>query len=374
MVANGLLETLAPFVDRKRMIRRAAVPLVLLWLGGCQIDQEVAPVMPRADVLTLLGEVRSLEFSAAHNIAWLGSEAVAVPDPSGGRVAVFDTAGNELPAIGRQGDGPGEFRWPLLVAATGEDGLLVGDSQPPSVTLVGATADSEPVRLGGLPGMPVHLLSGNAEEVWVVWTGFEFNAKPRVGVLEAGASRARTMFVIEDARNGVVPAVMDHNGLVYVGTNPGEYEIRQLTREGRHVQDYGVKLPPRFPNDSDVERQRQFLSDGFARMEMPIDEGTMQTAIDTFREKAKPYFGTWGFAIDADDRLWVATLRSGQLDSTRVDVFSAVGEPVQMRVRDKVLALAIRDEFLAVLVERAGMAVAGMHGIDIYNIERQDDR
>jgi len=55
--------------------------------------------------------------------SYITGERIYLTDFQGNRVAVFDTTGALLKAVGRDGEGPGEFRMPLSIRP-GQDGML----------------------------------------------------------------------------------------------------------------------------------------------------------------------------------------------------------------------------------------------------------
>lgn len=57
-----------------------------------------------------------------------GRYVVALPDAEDGLI-VYDSVGNRLTQIGRRGEGPGEFRYPILVRATSGDSLMIFDQR-----------------------------------------------------------------------------------------------------------------------------------------------------------------------------------------------------------------------------------------------------
>ncbi len=294
-------------------------------------------------------------------------------DTRDGTVSLFDTSGAGQGVVGRQGEGPGEFGWPVLVAGTGVSRqLLVGDAKPPSATFFADVQAATAVRFSGIPGMPVHLLGGSADEVLAVWTPFFGDkALPSVGLLRQGEMTAKTLFVLTNAETGVVPVVADTTGALYAGTGPSDYTIeKRAVPDGRLLRTIGPSMTVRLPTDIELARQRSNIEDAARQSGIPFDREALRSALDSFRRKPMPVFTPWGFAVDGRDRLWVATtLPSFQRDSTRIDILSREGEPVQVKVRDRVLALAIEGPLVAMLVERAHTsALGGTKGVDVYRI------
>ncbi len=66
----------------------------------------------------------------------LGPHRLAMVDRENGRVVLFDSAGRILDAVGRTGDGPGEFRFPADVVALSDSSLAIVDPVSMRVTLL----------------------------------------------------------------------------------------------------------------------------------------------------------------------------------------------------------------------------------------------
>ena len=76
---------------------------------------------------------------------------IAIGDAATNRVLVFDSAGSFVTALGRTGDGPGEFRLPRWLGRCANDQLAVYDAAHNSVSLFSATG----TLTGSLPLPPI---------------------------------------------------------------------------------------------------------------------------------------------------------------------------------------------------------------------------
>lgn len=89
---------------------------------------------------------------------------VVVADATYANVRVFDTDGGLLRTIGRKGEGPGEFLYPLLVGLLPGDSIVVYDARTRRLSVF--TAEGAPARQAGVPGemgpfaAPLGLLPG----------------------------------------------------------------------------------------------------------------------------------------------------------------------------------------------------------------------
>jgi hypothetical protein len=74
-------------------------------------------------------------FGAIADVASLGSGRVAVVDKLEKKITIFDSLGNRTARFGREGRGPGEYRWPWAMTVVGEN-LVVWQNTPSSTFTV----------------------------------------------------------------------------------------------------------------------------------------------------------------------------------------------------------------------------------------------
>lgn len=98
--------------------------------------------------------------SAAH---WVSNGRVLVADARQARLQLYDASGRHLRTLGRDGDGPGEFRRIMTVSASG-DTIGVWDLSTRRLSLL--TVDSGFVRLVPTPQAPSDY--DTPREVWIV--------------------------------------------------------------------------------------------------------------------------------------------------------------------------------------------------------------
>ena len=84
---------------------------------------------PMFEVGDVVGDVR-YEFDLVRGVARLSDGSVAVADRGTASVRIFSPAGEHLRSMGREGEGPGEFRSPHLMWALPGDTLWVGNLRP----------------------------------------------------------------------------------------------------------------------------------------------------------------------------------------------------------------------------------------------------
>ncbi len=93
-------------------------------------------------------------------IAELPDGRIVVVDGGSGELRFFDAEGGLLDRVGGLGDGPGEFRSPLLVPYASADSLLIFDTRHRRFTLL--SSDGRTHRAFPLERLPTELLTGAA--------------------------------------------------------------------------------------------------------------------------------------------------------------------------------------------------------------------
>ena len=131
--------------DDGRMAARAVVERDS---AGIPIVENADPTDTTTDVRLAHGEPRvtigGSDADGAHAFGRIGGAArlddgtVVVVDQMAAEARFFDATGRHVRTVGRAGDGPGEFRDPLLLARTAGDTLLVTDRNRHRVTMLAA--------------------------------------------------------------------------------------------------------------------------------------------------------------------------------------------------------------------------------------------
>lgn len=110
----------------------------------------VGPV-PLLD-LTTSGTGMAHEFYHVQDAARLPDGTIAVAESTSGDVRLFSANGEFLRALGRSGEGPGEFRLPGSIDAFHRDSIAVFDRQLQRITVLGIRGDGYrviPLKTGG---------------------------------------------------------------------------------------------------------------------------------------------------------------------------------------------------------------------------------
>lgn len=321
--------------------------------------------------------LRLLEFESTA-IAWLDDSTLALIDSDSRQIVVASRNGT-LRRIGREGDGPGEFRFPTSLLA--EHGtLLVADIGNRRVSRFDAEqkfAGSAPT-----PGPVLQLLGATGNRVHFAWLDFaETDGGPVVGELDLATGKSARRFAVferdsalgvrTESMQGPSPfvAVAGGPGGLVVAASPRSYRVTAFDSAGRATRHFGRDLRPVHRTEAEIEA---VIAEGGSRVRrMAAAEGGSTDPTDalrrSLRKEPKPHFLMNAVTLDARGRLWVATTRGG--DRTEVDVFGQDGAFLgTVSLAGRVSALALRLPWLAVISERTSGDEEGMQGVDLYRV------
>lgn len=334
--------------------------------------------LPRLVPAAPPAELRILEFDAA-SVTWADDSTLVLIDSDVKQVVTIGTRSGVLRRIGREGSGPGEFRFPTgLLAAGGE--LLVADIGTRRVSRF----DGQRRYSGSAitPGPTLQLFGVSGGRLRLAWLDFRPTAEgPVVGEIDLASGKTTPLFAVlardstlrvrTDGMPGPNPfvALAGGPGGTVVAASPQTYRVTVFDRSGRRVRSFGRDLRPQFRTDAEIESivarsGRSLRSVGAA--EAPGSD-PVEALRRTLRKQPKPHFPMGGMAVDADGRLWIATSRGGS--ATELDVFAADGTFLgTLPLAGRVSAIAIRPGWLAALTERTSGDDEGFQGIDLYRI------
>jgi hypothetical protein len=120
-----------------------------IWGGTARLEEELSIGVEAGDDPYMLGSVRAL--------ATDGDE-IFVLDQQVPAIRVYDAAGRHLRDIGKDGEGPGEFRRPESMVLGADGRIFVRDPRTGRITIFsrqGAAVGSIPVRSGFSTGTPM---------------------------------------------------------------------------------------------------------------------------------------------------------------------------------------------------------------------------
>ncbi|HET7603923.1 MAG TPA: hypothetical protein VFK36_12945, partial [Gemmatimonadales bacterium] len=276
---------------------------------------------------------------------------IAVLSAGSLQLMIYDSTGTWISSSGRDGEGPGEFRYPFTLFRFAGDTLVTYDSQLRRVSRFGhdgtfLNSVSTSQAAGGVYVVPVaHLADGS----WLGRTSAGFTPDTKPGAMRqpqtllrltpamgpetdtlttvagseswivTGGSGKQRFAQIYDVPLGYSSWFTTHDSLVYVGDNE-RYTINVLRPDGsvlRSIRRAG-ELPPVTAEMRD--RLKADFLDG-----VPAAELAEQTAIwDAFpKHERMPAYDD--FMVDADGNLWVMRARVLRPDPATADVFDPSG-------------------------------------------------
>jgi len=258
-------------------------------------------------------------------------------------VQVYSAAGEYSRTIGREGEGPGEFRaaFNLLLLPNGNIGVL----QAFPSKIIGLTPDGNPADDFQLPtreddvGFKVLFMARNAGEELAVVYGFNqpsesgFTQRSVLSLFGAAGDNERVLFSQDSTMNAADPVIAEiewdsfrnrwtsgPDGKVYSAVDLGEYKINVWSSDGKLSHVINREYPPHKRSDAQSERILEIYK-GFTR-QIPIPNIKYEV-----EENWNPVQ-----AINArdDGTLWVQTSRGAwdlpEGDIGHYDIFNKEGK------------------------------------------------
>lgn len=154
------------------------VPLVLISCSTTEENQFVQKVEVQLNEVLSIGEGNPEDpnylFSTITSIQVDESKCIYIAELFGNHIKVFDEHGNFLKQIGREGDGPGEFRMILTMTRDSSGNILVMDQSTSSVSKF--DSNGEYIDRFLIPNPQVRQLIETANETYLaVYTDHETN-------------------------------------------------------------------------------------------------------------------------------------------------------------------------------------------------------
>lgn len=348
--------------------------LLLLFALSCGFDRLVAQSLP-----ALVREEHApvvVSGSASFLATWIGDSTLALADVEEQRVMLIDAVTGKIRAVGRPGEGPGEFRGVTPPLRAPDGSLLVVDSRLRRATIL--TAQLMVRRVVALPVVVSNLLRWDGTALICTWYDFSRQMTPVLGRLRiSSADRAEPEPIVRlDSLFGmikrdpfslppIVAAAPGARGHWYLA-KVDEYRIFKLSAQRRVVGTYERRDAPvrRFSaQEIDAEAGR-IRAAGAA----PVPPAAAARARQLLAGLVKPFFTINGLSEDSHGRLWVVSARQedGQTD---VDVFSAGGQFLgTVKLRGQVRSLAWNGNRVAAIVERSE-GEERLGAVDLYRVK-----
>lgn len=280
--------------------------------------------------LTLVNHLFDIEhdFRQASDVAVTADGSIYVVDGVNQCVKVFDSTGKFLFSFGREGSGPGRFKYPLGMDIDGAGNLYVADSGNRRIQIFTAKGDfireiGLERRNGKKPDPTDVAVNRKGTEAFVVdnenhcIVKYDLQTLQQVGVFgEPGIERMefRYPFLIAGFRDKYLYVVDVINTRVQELTNEGKFV--------RFIGDWEVEKGQFFrPKGVAVDSGgRVYVSDSYMGVIQVFDEGVFHSVIGGSKED-----GLWRFTspvgifIDQKDRLYVV-----EMFAERVSVFQVI--------------------------------------------------
>ena len=325
--------------------------------AGVAIVENTAPAWREGEAWRLsaepsltIGEVDGppeYQFGRVAGAVRLSDGRVVVADAQQNVLRDFNASGRHLASVGREGEGPGEFRSLAWVQATPEDSLLAYDPRLERVTVFSPQA--EPVRSVSLrsePGQSVLEVLGR-----LAGGGYLASEQPYAGPEQirgglrrdsvlmlrlgadgsAGDSLARIpgresfVEIVEHGNTrmtlffGRIPVFALSGDRVVLGTNDA-YEMLVYSPSGALERRIRQRVEPRPVTDADVAALRQKFTDGLpaqwlARAQPLLEKMPVPATMPFYR----------AVLVDDAGDLWVEDYAGPRDDSHAWSVFDAQG-------------------------------------------------
>ena len=287
--------------------------------------------VPTIEKLTWIGCADctgSTLFSAIFDAAVTDSGEIVVADRSAPMIRAFDRTGKLLWTMGRSGNGPGEFLFPMRVAIGPDRSVSVVDMRTSRLTRL--AKDGTLIGSHRLPGFPAATAArGRTGDVMLVLDDFR-NAltAERWPAAAAKPERHATLPRRTSGPPGMVqPSIaVASSGVMAFVLDPFTYRIGRLDAAGKPMPDIVRDIPPARRTDAEMKELADRLASGPGRRvaengNASVAAGAAPPGIDL---SLKPHVRLDGMRFDDAGRLWVLSMR-GIGGQSVFDIFAPAG-------------------------------------------------
>ena len=295
-------------------MNKAAASTVRLLLGLILALPTLSPAQGTPEVLwsvTSFGENDYFQEPSDIGVDRAGS-LIYVVDAGSSRVLVFDDQGRFLRAVGRKGQGPGEFARPTGLALTGTGGFAVADRDNNRIQLFGPDgtfARSVPVKETRVADLVVvdgrfFTVPAHGASSYSVTMGSETDNQPLVTVLDGQGAKVREISVADfpekhpflRAIKHRVSLALSHQGRLFLPFYAGNL-VLVFDTEGNKKGGFSRPLP--FKAMEPVLLQQRSPTEGVVQMRAELDAVSLAatfgpdgllyilTATDSLSERSK---------------------------------------------------------------------------------------
>jgi len=312
----------------------------------------------------------------------LASGTIVIADTHGGVVYYFDASGRLLRSVGRQGDGPGEFRHISWIGLCRPDSIFAWDLVRRRMLVLtegGVVAEEYPVPAEPLTGPAPYTVTCSHRGVFVFQPLARILARTTPD-LPFGRGRARVS--IGDSHGGITGLIDDVYGSeivvfgggagprplgkstvfavgsdrIYIGTADSA-SINVFTFDGRRLPPIALEVSSRLPSQKNYE---QAVEEIVSSVRGPARGAVRTTLLNLPKPGTLPPYRS--LLVDSDDLLWVVLSAAGD-SSTRLRVLDKAGRrigevllPVPLYVTD-----IGRDYILGTYTDLDGLTHVAMY-------------
>jgi hypothetical protein len=217
-----------------RSLRKAASFLAVLFLSLEAAGQAAVTERRASPVLEIPSEGGGYRFSIIGAIERLADGRLVALETVDRSLIIFDSAGQFVRALGRVGDGPGEFRWPQSLGLRW-DSLWVGDATHRRITTFGPSLEVAGTQTHTSAGVPWRTVNGGAVVLPLIALARNPTSQSAVVIAHAPGSllRADTVIAVPFLAGALV---IEAGGMQRLAPQPfADVPLIQASRDGRGV-------------------------------------------------------------------------------------------------------------------------------------------
>lgn len=371
MISNSYLRATHTIVGPSGKRPRTILLLVALVsaVSACQSTRAA----PGSFLLSveLFASSEPLPYSVNNSLAVVSEQRACIIASYEFRVHCGSADWSEVTVFGREGEGPGEFRFPSWVLRGLGGAVGVYDGR-----LARLAVYTEDGTLSYTASLPIFFTPLGFFDNTILGTHTPMRplGTPRSGTILAEVSlpggdvlretvlrHPHDLGLPSQAERGLYQGARGPMGELVFGT--GQSEIVRYDGEGILLENFSApSYSSELPNARDVDWYVTQMTAAFGR--------PSERAIRQFREEPKRYAMVSRARIfDDEGRLWVATQRDRD-EHSYFDLYRGAEILGSVQVRDRLMGFDLMGSTLAVLVERSGTGPEGVpiRAIDWYRV------
>ena len=299
--------------------------------GLASLPAVVSAQVPAIEQLTRIGCAECTgptQFSTVFDVAVTDSGDIIATDRAAPMIRAFDRTGQVLWTVGRSGNGPGEFLFPMRAAIGPDRSVSIIDMRLRRLTRLardGTLIGSHPV----LSFAAATAARGRSGEFVVLADDFRGPHSVERWTLSATKAEVRASLprrVTGPSAGMVQPSIaVAASGIMAFTLDPFTYRIGLLGGDGRPMADIVRDIPPVKRTAEEMKELADRLASGPGRRAAEGGRGAVAAGAPTGIDLSlKPHVRLDGLRFDDAGRLWVLTMR-GIGEQSVFDIFTPAG-------------------------------------------------